>query len=99
MDAALNEFQENLLNLIDPARRRTRAIVYAANHAREWAEEGARLQSLREQAGVSRTALAKTLGVSPQRIARLEQGMPVVDERLLRAAYLLFLENLTAGKC
>ncbi|MDK2888541.1 MAG: hypothetical protein PWP72_1419 [Thermoanaerobacter sp.] len=93
----LDEFTERLLGLIDPDRRRTKATVYAANHARQWAEEGTRLQALREQAGVTRSALAKALGVSPQRLARLEMGLPVVDAKLLRAAYLLFFENL-AGR-
>ncbi|WP_084327103.1 helix-turn-helix domain-containing protein [Desulfofundulus thermocisternus] len=93
LDAALVEFQEKFLNLVDPARRRVKATVYAANHAREWAEEGARLQALREQAGVSRTALAKALGVSPARIARLEVGLPVVDAKLLRAAVMMYLEK------
>jgi predicted transcriptional regulator len=80
------------LGLLDPARRRVKATVYAANHAQEWHETGRQLQSLRERAGVSRTALARAIGVSPARIARLEAGMPVADARLLRAAYLLFLE-------
>lgn len=95
-----------LASIEESARRETEKLIehltgrpcrvadYIANHAAEWAAEGARLQALRERAGMSRTALAKTLEVSPQRIARLEQGMLVVDARLLRAAYLLFLENL-----
>lgn len=91
--AALEEFQQKILDAIDPIRRYTRATVYAANHAAEWRAEGARLQSLRERAGVSRAALARAVGVSAARIARLEAGMPVADARLLRAAYLLFLEK------
>ncbi len=94
LDAAFNEFTEKFLNLVDPDRRRTKATVHAANHAQEWRETGRQLQSLREQAGVTRTALAKALGVSPQRIARLEQGLPVRDAKLLRAAVMMYLENI-----
>ncbi|AEG14561.1 hypothetical protein Desku_0966 [Desulfofundulus kuznetsovii DSM 6115] len=61
----LDEFTERLLGLIDPDRRRTKATVYAANHARQWAEEGARLQALREQAGVTRRPGKGSGGIPP----------------------------------
>lgn len=56
-----------------------------------WIVEGSRLQELREAAGISRYRLAKALGVSPARIARLETGKPVNDAKLLKSAYLLYL--------
>jgi len=89
--------REELNRMLNLDYRRTEAAVYAANHAREWAAEGARLQSLREQAGVSRTALAKALGVSQARIARLEQGLPVRDARLLQRACMYAIWFLRKG--
>ncbi|NPV72331.1 MAG: helix-turn-helix domain-containing protein [Pelotomaculum sp.] len=71
----------------------SRRADYIAAHAQGWVAQGAQLQALREQAGVSRTALARALGVSAARVARLEQGLPVRDARLLRAAIILFLER------
>lgn len=86
-----DEFVERLEKLI--LGRPSRRADYVAAHAAEWVAEGARLQGAREQVGVSRTALARALGVSPQRIARLEMGLPVRDARLLRAAMMLYLEK------
>jgi len=88
-----DDFSNKLQNMILPARRQTRRVVYAANHAAEWQAQGAELQALREASGVTRSALAKSLGVSGARIARLERGEPVRDARLLRAAIILFLER------
>lgn len=47
---------------------------------------GTRVAELREQTGMTQTALAKKLGVKPNQISRLEAG-----ERLLRAETMLLL--------
>ncbi|BAF60680.1 hypothetical protein PTH_2499 [Pelotomaculum thermopropionicum SI] len=73
--------------------RPSRRADYIAAHAQEWVAQGAQIQATRERAGVSRTALARVLGVSAARIARLEMGLPVRDARLLRAAVIMYLEK------
>lgn len=95
LNRRIEEFHSEMVKLITgyPSRR----AEYVAAHSQEWVAEGARLQAQRERAGVTRGALAKALGVSTRRIARLEMGKPVRDARLLRAAVVLALESSRGG--
>lgn len=54
----------------------------------EWVRFGKRLRELRDQCGVTQTALAKSLGFShPSSICSIEKGRrPVNDEEMSRLA-------------
>jgi len=84
-----HDFATDLLRRLDPRNEERQAYIAAKTPG--WREEGARLRSLRERAGLTRAELARALDVSSGRIARLEAGEPCRDARLLRAAYLLAL--------
>lgn len=59
----------------------------------EWKHQGEYLQKLREAKRISRTRLARTIGVDPATIARLESGQRVRRRRFLVTAYSLGLQH------
>ena len=59
----------------------------------EWKQQGEYLQKLREARRISRTQLARTIGVDPATIGRLESGQHVRRRRFLETAYSLGLQH------
>jgi DNA-binding XRE family transcriptional regulator len=58
-----------------------------------WETEGNILKQLRIARGLLVAHVAEGIGVSPERIKRLEAGEPVRDSVLLKKAYMLFITH------
>lgn len=64
-----------------------------------WELRGAELKKRREQLSVSVKQIACGVGVSENRIRRLEKGEPVMDGYMMERTYIYFLELVKSGVC
>lgn len=64
-----------------------------------WEVRGLKLESMRKQLGLSADQVAVGIGVSENRIKRLEKGLPVNDGFMMERTYIYFLELLKRGVC
>lgn len=64
-----------------------------------WLVRGAKLKKIRERLGLSTKQVAVGVGVSENRIDRLEKGLPVNDGFMMERAYIYFLEFVKRGVC
>jgi len=62
-------------------------------------KRGSVLKSRREQLDVSVKQVACGVGVSENRIKRLEKGEPVMDGYMMERTYIYFLELVKSGVC
>ena len=59
----------------------------------EWIITGEFFRGMRESVALSRTGLARKLGVDPRTIKRLESGLRVRRRKFLETAYMLAIEH------
>lgn len=64
-----------------------------------WKLRGAELRRKREEVGVSVKQIACGIGVSENRIRRLERGEAVMDGYMMERTYIYFLELIKNGVC
>lgn len=64
-----------------------------------WRIRGLELWKQREQYGVTVEQMALGVGVSENRIKRLEKGLPVNDGFMMERTYIYFLEMIKRGVC
>lgn len=87
------EQSENFTASLAEALRIKDVQPYIEERKHMWQTEGAVLQRLRMAKGLIVKEVARGLGVSPERIKRLEAGEPVRDSVLLKKAYMLFITH------
>lgn len=60
----------------------------------KWRKEGAFLLERRLQLNLPRAFIARETRINPNRLRRLEQGLPVKDAKIIYRSYELVLENV-----
>jgi transcriptional regulator with XRE-family HTH domain len=72
---------------------------FILKNQQEWAERGKRLKDIRINNEWTISLVANNLGISPGRLKRFEEGMPVMDSKLIEKAYeLLVIKWVTSSE-
>lgn len=69
-----------------------RRELFLQENQKEWFDRGQVFKQIREDNGLPLNMVAKRLGISPGRLKRFENGVPVESAKLIESAYTLFLE-------